>query len=54
MASLQASFTSREVCLQLEAAGLLGDLKVVEVEDRYLEVIGTFDAQVGSKPLQIR
>ena len=38
-ASLQASFTADEVKAQLALAGL-GQLQVLEVEDRYLEVSG--------------
>ncbi|MFL0737623.1 MAG: trans-aconitate 2-methyltransferase [Prochlorococcus sp.] len=40
LASLHAAFTLKEVQFQLHHAGL-DQLKVIEVEDRYLEVFGT-------------
>ena len=40
LASLHAAFTIEEVQLQLHRAGL-DDLKVLEIDDRYLEVFGT-------------
>jgi trans-aconitate 2-methyltransferase len=40
LASLHAAFTPEEVMLQLQEAGLAGQLQVAALEDRYLEVWG--------------